>query len=335
MGVQAPRPPPRPRDGTAVRRLALRPEERLAREQVLSRFVNWMAVAAPTRELGDLARHDVPSLCELLQEFSYQSFETRWPTNCLRQLLTGVVDRYGWVRGSLSGPWKVVCAIERTEPSIPRAPLPLLWLQAFVVTALSFRSWRMASALLLGFFALLRPAELYGLRRSDILMETEHFMGHFILVRVLEPKSRWKGARQQYVRVDHPLVVQALQVLLGRLSMQDLIWPWSPGRFALRLKRLSQAVTGNPTGVLPSSLRTGGATWLFQSTGEDLPRLLWRGRWRDARVLASYIQEVTAAMLAARLPETDARRIKELADFFEPWLSVLRIEDGAVAIDDC
>ena len=273
-------------------------------------------------------------MCVFLEEFCYQSYETRWPVGSLRHLLTALGDRFGWLRGVLSGPWKVLQAIEREEPSVPRSPLPVTWLEAMVVAAISMSWLNMATSLLVSFFALLRPAELYGLAREDVLTEQEHHMGPFLLVRVKQPKSRWRGAKQQYVRLDEPRVVVGLTKLLSRLPVQALIWPMSPSRFATRLKRLSQVVVGNSFGVLPSSLRTGGATWFFQASEEHLQRLLWRGRWRDARVLGSYIQEVTAAMLNARLGDDDARRVASLAAYFGSWLSTLIIQVGDGAADD-
>ena len=92
--VAAGRPPPKKRDSTVVRRLALRPEEKAAREAAITRLEAWLEVAAPRRRLEELTRSDVPTLCGLLEEFYYQSYVARWPIGSLRHLLTGVVDRY-------------------------------------------------------------------------------------------------------------------------------------------------------------------------------------------------------------------------------------------------
>ena len=118
------------------------------------------------------------------------------------------------------------------------------------------------------------------------------------------------------MRVDDPAVVMALTQLLNRVPAQAHVWPMSPSRFATRLALLCKMVIGPASGVLPSSLRTGGATWFFLSSGESLDRLLWRGSWRDARVLGSYIQECTAALPHARLPRADAARVELLAFLF-------------------
>ena len=103
----------------------------------------------------------MPHLCVLLEEFCYQRYESRWPVGSLRLLLTGLTDSFGWIRGALSGPWKAVMSMERGEPGIPRTPLPLKWLEALVVAAISMSWYNMAASLLLGFFGLLRPADLY------------------------------------------------------------------------------------------------------------------------------------------------------------------------------
>ena len=159
-------------------------------------------------------------------------------------------------------------------------------------------------------------------------------MGSFLLVRVVEPKSRWRGAKRQYVCLDEESVVTGLTKLVRRLSPEMLIWPMSPARFASRLRRMSQTLIGPAFGVLPSSLRTGGATWFFQASGEHLERLLWRGRWRDGRVLGSYIQEITAAILNARLDDAAAARVSELASLFCRWMIAMEIQSGMVAADD-
>ena len=87
-------------------------------------------------------------------------------------------DRFGWLRHVLGGSWRVVAAWEREEPSIPRAPLPVKWLRALVVCALTLKLCSTASALLVGFFGLLRPIEIYTVSRRDVLLAKDHQLGH-------------------------------------------------------------------------------------------------------------------------------------------------------------
>ena len=145
------RAPAATRDGTRVRDLASRPEEVRARREAVSRFVRWMDVASPGSVVEALARNDVSHLCVLFEEFCYQSYDSRWPVGSLRLLLSGLTDLYGWIRGAFSGPWKAVLAMEREEPGVPRIPLPVKWLEALVVAAISMSWYNMVASLLLFF----------------------------------------------------------------------------------------------------------------------------------------------------------------------------------------
>ena len=52
---------------------------------------------------------------------------------------------------------------------------------------------------------------------------------------------------------------------------------------------------------LPSSLRPGGASYFFGLWDENIPRLLWRGRWASHKMLVHYVQELTAATMLLKL----------------------------------
>ena len=69
--------------------------------------------------------------------------------------------------------------------------------------------------------------------------------------------------------------------------------------------------------VLPSGLRTGGATHFFMKWNEDLPCLMWRGRWRDLRMLSIYVQELSAGLVRMRLGPVDNARVMDLSDLYD------------------
>ena len=216
--VAAPRPPPSgPRESARIRTLALRAEEVAARHTAVGQFEKWAQVASPQVTLEEIARSNVPLLSDLLQEYVYQCYEERFPVGHCRHLLVGVADRFGWLRRVLGGPWKVVSAWERAEPAEPRAPIPVKWVRALIIGALTLGWMNMALSLLLGFYALLRPIELFTLRRRDLLLPGEHEQGPFILVQLRGPKTRWRGRPNEYVRVDETPIVQAVTALATRL----------------------------------------------------------------------------------------------------------------------
>ena len=54
--------------------------------------------------------------------------------------------------------------------------------------------------------------------------------------------------------------------------------------------------------LLPSSLWPGGVTFLFQLGGVDLPKLMWRGRGQNSKILAHYVQELAAERILRDQP---------------------------------
>ena len=291
-------------------------KEKRLRAEALWRFETWLGVAAG-KTVEEAARASPQLLSELLEEYLYQLFETRWSRGEARQALLATGDAHGWIRSSLSGAWRILRHWERLEPDKARAPCPILWLRALTVAAATWSWPRVALTLLLGFFGLLRPSEICGLMRSDVLLPLDHGMGGFLMLRIREPKSRWASSRQQYVRVGKEAPVAWLVQELGLIPLSSQIWPGSPATFSKRLAVLSRATLGRADLVLPSGLRTGGATFVFQNSYEDLVRVQWRGRWKDSRMLAIYIQELSAAMVQMRLQQAEAARVSELAALFD------------------
>ena len=60
-------------------------------------------------------------------------------------------------------------------------------------------------------------------------------------------------------------------------------------------------------GLTPGSLRAGGATF-YMTTGYDLGRLRFMGRWRSDHTMQAYIQEAVAARVWIRL-DADTKQL--------------------------
>eukprot|EP00971_Amphidinium_carterae_P041852 822390-Amphidinium_carterae.1 len=71
------------------------------------------------------------------------------------------------------------------------------------------------AALVIGFSACLRPAELAGLRVDDVLLPSDRMAcdGGFY-VKVRDPKMRRLSARRKHVFVEQPTFVVLLEVIL-------------------------------------------------------------------------------------------------------------------------
>lgn len=319
-GVVAPRGPLQKRDATLLRQGPVAPKTHTQRQSLVRLFDLWLSTLTG-HTLAQLARSDVVTLSELLREFGYRVFEMGWSVRQYSELINGVADCHAHTKKLLSGPWRVVTTWHMLIPSEVHTPMPLAILHAGVALAASWGWWKFAAALLTGFFALLRPGELYCLRRRDLLLPHQHDAGaHVILIRIGNPKVRHRGAAQQYSRLDAPDGFDFLVKFWTSLHPNEQLWPASPGSFARRFGALFSAVTQRRGHFTPASLRTGGATVLFQRWGEDIQRLQWRGRWATTATLPHYIQELQAASIFHHLPAGTMAVIHEAAELMVPVL---------------
>ena len=142
--------------------------------------------------------------------------------------------------------------------------------------------------------------------------------GSMILLAVMEPKTRFKAARHQCLKIDQPQFVR-----LVRLAFQDLC-P-SGATLRARFQKLLSAVGIPPNAVANvkdfdlASLRAGGATWLMGAT-ESPDFVRRRGRWITTKVREIYIQEVAAMMFLPRLSPEQRQHIFCWANVFDEAL---------------
>ena len=208
--------------------------------------------------------------------------------------------------------------------------ITLRWLMvvyALATTALLWKWPRIAVALILAFLGLLRPAEIIGLRRQDLVLPGDHFDDEVLYVHIGQPKTRHRAAASQHVRVDYQGVAGWIVAALPSTPGWRTIWNGSWAAFKLRFDALqSEVLEGTP--FLPSSLRPGGATFLFSSWDENLTRLQWRGRWKSFRMLETYVQELGATEVLARFSPKVRRRVSVLGSCFQEILAAWQPQAG-------
>ena len=173
---------------------------------------------------------------------------------------------------------------------------PLLWLS-------------MAVLLPVAFYSLLRPGELLGLRREDVLISAslgggglrgELWSGSAASIALRSPKTRSKFARAQFATLRHQPSIRWLRWYLHLFQAPDSrLWPGGKPAFNSMFTALCKAC-GVRAGVFtPGCLRPGGATFFFIN-GIELASLKFLGRWRSESSLESYVQEATAQAIWAQ-----------------------------------
>ena len=192
-----------------------------------------------------------------------------------------------------------------------------------------------------GFFGLLRPVEMYDLTRGGIALPGSLLssMGRYAVVAIRNPKNRRQLGRSQFATVRSENASDWLAYLCDGLASSDRLWPSTAREFRARFKHLCELACLSDMNFVPSSLRAGGATWMFMKQVEP-PRLKFYGRWSSERTLNHYLQESVAQQLshsASPLAQRLVQVVLEggsdlLVPFTRPWHSFVRRPAVAKAI---
>ena len=227
----------------------------------------------------------------------YQSGKTY---NSFAETINAVTTRKPALRRSLQGAWDLGYAWVKAEPSQHHVAMPAQILCAMVGLSVSWGWLTMAACLALAWGALLRPGELLGAFRRDLLLPSDlsGTIG-FALLSISEPKSRHTTARHQSAKLDIPDLLRLVDLAFRDFRPNQKLWPHTASTMRSRFVHLLKALH-LPTVHQPGmrcldlgSLRSGGATWLMLMTeNSDLCRR--RGRWASHRMMEIYVQETMA-----------------------------------------
>jgi hypothetical protein len=310
----SPRPPRSgPRDFADIDRGRVSGRTAALRAKLLAEFKTYVEENTESN-IEVLSRSDVPSLACCLEAYGKHLFVERRLLRDFAETVNAVQQTYHWTRGSLSAAWRVLRTWEDLEPTEVHQPMPESVLQAMVCTALCWEWPRVAMLLLIGFYSLLRPIELYSLRPQDLILPAIHGMMKAIFVRIGDPKTKRRGARRQHAKIDKEYAVEFLTRWLPKFPSSEKIWDFSPATFRKRFMALRAALGTGLNRMLPSSLRPGGATALFHVVGENVAIVAWRGRWQSLLMLERYVQELHAALIEYQMPPETKTRVQGLAD---------------------
>ena len=152
----------------------------------------------------------------------------------------------------------------------------------------------------------------------------------FLLIRIEEPKTRYRAARHQSGKMEQPDLISVVQLGLGKLKSGDALWPFHGATLRHRLNKVLESLGlphrpgQKPKPLSLASMRAGGATWLITQTEQpDLVKR--RGRWASMRVMEIYLQEVSAASYLNDLEITVKDKILEAMELFPEVLQTALI----------
>lgn len=194
-----------------------------------------------------------------------------------------------WTKRMIPTAWKVFSVWRKLEGPDRAPPLTRHIVYSWASYAISHLDLAFGALICLGFFALLRTGELLMVRPCDILMGTSS-----AIVSLPTTKTGQRNNVAEMVAFDDFMTLEMLRAVIADAKQNDMfmvpIWTRSSQCFRERFKQYCHRFDLSRHVFRPYSLRRGGATWLFQSTG-SMEMALLKGRWSSNRVARLYISD--------------------------------------------
>ena len=158
--------------------------------------------------------------------------------------------------------WNHVSIIRRHQCRYCQQPLQRAWCGDGQAKQLFLRkSWGM----------LLRIGEVLNAKRSDVVHPQDvEFSIDNVLLKILEPKTRFRAARHQSSKLEPPDLIAVVWLGVGKLRPYERIWPCSSSTLRSRLDKVLARLLPNKESskrnLTLASFRLGGATYLISLT---------------------------------------------------------------------
>ena len=274
----------------------------LTREWLLECFVKWLDEKGASFETIVMASPpDIDVLNKLLVEFGRLLFREGKPYYHFCETINAITSRRPVVRRSLQQAWDLAFMWGSHEPAEHHVAMPYQLVIALISAALLWGWDREAAVFALAWGALLRIGEVTDAVRADLILPSDvNDTNAFALLRILEPKTRFRAARHQAAKLEHVDLLQVVKIGFGKLKPWEKLWPLSSATLRSRLSRLLVQLglpskpQESPKPMSLASFRPGGATHLMNLT-ESAELVRRRGRWASFRIMEIYLQEVSAS----------------------------------------
>ena len=286
------------------------------RKIAVSTFEVWLS-RRHHLTLAQLVAIGPASTSKILAEFGQHLYDTGPPLYILVEAINGIVDMNRSWRRSLQAAWDVVDTWDQLIPTMAHVPIPISLLQAMVALALFWNWIDVALLLPIAFAGMLRPSEYLKLTRNSIILPSDmlHSFTDLFFVKLVDTKTRRFMGRFQHVRISEIWLTRLLEAMITKWPPKTKLWPGTPYQFRLALNQLLKFF-GVPCqdgeGITPASFRGGGASWYYLN-GQSLDWIQWQGRWRQAKTLEIYVQEMAVHSFLAELPQAVRDKISRFS----------------------
>eukprot|EP00435_Cladocopium_sp_Y103_P068451 s617_g31.t1 len=211
-------------------------------------------------------------------------------------------------RGKLREAWKLMGLWQKLEQPRRATPMDPAMLFAFAGTFWNWRWEDLACLTVVGFAGLLRTGEMFGLKRSDVVLSRQSRQASILFL------YHTKTAQRKMINSEKVLIYeQCAQACLRRLckgkSADDFLVDISPAKYRSLWKDIVSHLKLEKFHYLPYSLRRGGATSAHRE-GMSYDQLLTKGRWQSLSTAQLYVDQATQELAALQLPMDSISRIR-------------------------
>jgi hypothetical protein len=277
-----------------------------------------------------LLQDDLRQLNYALAGYVQHLYDSDAPSGLAVDTLLSIQDNYWELRGNLTLPWRRITAWQRNEPPELRSAVPILVFRALLSLALLW-GWRsFADSLIIMFVGVSRPGEALsatcgGVHFTRKLEGWDTSVPDAAIVRVAEPKTRWRGARQQFLYIEQPSALRWLKRRASGMPLNAKVWPMSAGTWGRRLATLLAHLHLGHLPYTPACFRAGGATYEYLRH-KDVALLRLKGRWSSEKSLDRYVQEATALLSMQHFPPLALQKLLPLSRIAGSLLNKLPLE---------
>ena len=305
---------------------------RAVREDLFSLFTQWLDSQSLYFDSIFMASPvDLDGVNRVLTDYGKMLFRLGKPYYFYAETLNCITSRRGILRRSISTAWDLAFMWRSAEPTEHHAAMPYQVLLGVLSTCLVWGWVREAACFALAWGALLRIGEVVDAIRADIVLPCDvNFSVSYLLLRISEPKTRFKAARHQAGKMEQPDLIMVVQLGFQYLQRHERLWPFSAATLRQRLNKVLQKLClpwkagSKPRPLTLASFRAGGATWLI-SQCESAELVRRRGRWVSVQTMEIYIQEVMSLTYMTDIgSEAKEKVLLAMSHFLEILASTLK-----------
>ena len=279
----------------------------------LAAFESWITSEVKISWDGVMAQSD--SCAAALRAYGLHLFRTGQARYRFVYTVTAVQDRFPQHRPFLGPAWQIDKKWQVAEPGACRPVMPLAVFRASICVGLLWGWRRWVGVTLLAYAGMLHPAEFIELQRRDLMLPKDTcFTTTDLYIHLRNPKTA-RFARQQHVKISDPEVLRYTAKVFSGFPLDERLYGANINAYRNQwnciMSRLGVPYRQVQRGMTPGTLRGSGATRMYLDT-ENIPLILWRGRWARLRTLEFYLQEVSAQVFTHSLTPQSQQLIARL-----------------------